>query len=122
MLVVRDVVLALDRKGGDLVLVDQRGSNIILCGERVGGGQDDIRTAFLQGPHQVGRLARYMQAGRDAQVFERLLLLEALADLAQDRHLKFRPIHPAAPALGLVDVFDIVVVHCCSFRCVAGVL
>ena len=87
VLVIGDVVLALDGKDRDLVVGDQRGGHIVLGGERVGGGQHHIRAASLQGLHQVGGLGGDVQAGRDAQPFERLLFRKALADQAQDRHL-----------------------------------
>ena len=111
VLVVRNVVLALDGEGGDFVDVDQRGRHVILRGERIGGRQNQVRAAFLQGARQVGCLGGDVQAGRHAHALERLLFLEALADLAQDGHFALGPVDAAAAAFGLVDVFDIVIAH-----------
>ncbi len=116
VLVIGDVVLAFDRKRGNLELVYQRRGDIILSRKRVGSGEDDVRAALLQRDHQVGGLGGHMQTRRNAQPFERLLLLEALADLAQDGHFALRPIHAAASAFRLVDVLDIVITHVMLLR------
>src|SRR5687767_11478520 len=58
-----------------------------------------------------------MQTSRDAQTLKRLLLFEALADLAQDRHLAFSPINTTTATFGLVNVLDIVIAHCYFIHC-----
>ena len=78
--VVRVVVLALDREDRDVVLLDERGGDVVLRGERVRRAEDDVGAAGLQRARQVRRLGRHVQAGRDAVAVERLLALEALAD------------------------------------------
>ena len=68
MLEVSDFVFALDREDGDFILIHQRGSNIILRGKRIGGSEDDVRAAFLQGDHQVGGFGGHMQTSRKGAV------------------------------------------------------
>jgi hypothetical protein len=87
------------------------GSNIILSGKRIRGSEDNVRAAFLQGDHQVRSFSGHMQTTGKAQSFERLFLLEAFADRAKNGHFAFRPIHATPSALGLINVFDIVVTH-----------
>ena len=111
VLVVGDVVFALDGVNGDLEMGDQRSRHIILRRERVGGGQDDIRPASVQGVHQVGGLGGHMQAGGNAQALQRALFFEALADQAQDGHLSLCPFDLPAPAFRQVDIFDIIIFH-----------
>ncbi len=111
MFVIGDVILALDGVGGNLVDVDQRGRHIVLRRERVRGGQNQVRAAFLERARQVAGLGGDVQAGRHADALERFLFLEALADLSQDGHLALRPVYAAAAALGLGVVFDIVIAH-----------
>ncbi len=50
----------------DPVPVRQRRRDVVLGGQRVGGGQRDGRAARLQQPHQHRGLGRDVQAGRDA--------------------------------------------------------
>jgi hypothetical protein len=98
--VVRVVVLALDRKARDVVLVDERRGDVVLRRERIGRAQHDVRAARLQRPHQVGGLGRHVQAGGDAVAAQRLLALEALPDLGEHGHLPVCPFDPALPLGG----------------------
>ena len=108
VLVVGVVVLALDGEGGDAVVLDQRGGDIVLGGQGVGGAQHDVHAAGLQGPHEVRGLGRDVQAGDGGQPFERLLLLEALADGAEHGHLALGPLDAAATGISEAEVFHIV--------------
>jgi len=47
MIVIGGVVFALDGVDRDFVIGDQRGGNIILSRERIGGAQDNISTTDL---------------------------------------------------------------------------
>ena len=80
VLVVRVVVLALDRERRDPVCVDERRGDVVLGRERVRGAEHDLGAARLERPHEVRGLGRDMEAGGDAVAGERLLALEALAD------------------------------------------
>ena len=95
VLVVRVVVLALDRERRDPVLVDERGRDVVLRRERVGRADDDVGAARLERAHQVRRLGRHVQAGGDPVAGQRLLGLEPLADRGQHRHLPVGPLDPA---------------------------
>ena len=95
VLVVRVVVLALDREGRDAVLVDERGGDVVLRRQRVGGADDDVGATRLKRAHQVRSLGGHVQAGRDPVAGERLLGLEALADRGEHRHLPVGPLDPA---------------------------
>jgi hypothetical protein len=97
--VVRVAVLATPGVDGDAVLRDERGSNVILRRQRVAGGEDDLRPAGLERPHQVGGLGRDVETGTDAEAVERPVALEALADETEDRHLSLGPLD-APDALG----------------------
>ena len=75
----------------DLGLLGQCGGDVVLRGERVGGGERRLRPARDQRADEVGRLRRDVQAGGHAHARERSLRGEPLADRAQDRHLRVRP-------------------------------
>ena len=75
----------------DPVLGDERGCDIVLGGQQIGRAQSDLGAAGLERPHQVGGFGRDMEARADPQSSKGLLLLEALADEPQNRHLPLRP-------------------------------
>ena len=108
VLVVGVVVLALDRKDGDLELVDERGRDVVLRRERVRGAEHDVRAAILQRAHQVGGLAGDVQAGGDAVARERLVGRETLADRSQDRHLPVGPLDPVDAFRREREILDVV--------------
>ena len=110
VLVIGRVVLALDGVDRHLVVRHQRRGDVVLRRERVRRGQHHIGAAGLQHAHQVGGLARHVQARGHAQPLERLLLLEALLDQIQHRHLARGPLHAEAALFGETNVFDVVVV------------
>ena len=62
VLVVRIVVLALDRERRDPVLLDEGGGDVVLGRERIGRADDDVRSAGLERAHQVRGLGRHVQA------------------------------------------------------------
>ena len=70
---------------------DERGDDVVLRAERVGGGHGDLRAAGGERPHEARRLGGHVQARADAQPVERPLGREALAQRAQDGHLLVRP-------------------------------
>ena len=108
--VVGVVVLALDGVDADAVVVDQRRGHVVLRGQRVAGAEDDVGAAGHQRAHEAGGLGGDVQAGADAHALERLLLLEALADGAQHRHVHVGPLDAQHALGGESDVFDVVVV------------
>jgi hypothetical protein len=75
----------------DLRLLRERGGDVVLRGQRVGGGERRVGPARDQRADEVGRLRRDVQAGGHAHARERSLRGEPLADRAQDRHLRVRP-------------------------------
>jgi hypothetical protein len=88
------VVLALDGEDGDLVVLDQGGGNVVLGAEGVRSAEPDVGPSELEGLHQVGRLRGHVEAGRDADSREGLLLGESLLDPAENGHGAGRPFHP----------------------------
>ena len=94
VLVVRVVVLALDREDGHVELLDERGRDVILRRQRVRRAEHDVRAPGLQRAGEVRGLGRHVQTGRDAVAGERLLALEALADRAEHRHVPVGPLDP----------------------------
>ena len=93
VLVVGLVVLAADRVGLDAVKGGQGRRHRIIRRERIGRAQGDLPTACFQREHQVGSLARHVQARRQPQPFERLVFREPLADQGEHRHLARGPVH-----------------------------
>ena len=91
MRVVRVVVLPFDGKDGHVVLLDERSRDVVLRGERIGGAEDDVGTAGLERAHQVRRLGRHMEAGRDAVPGKWLLPLEPVPDGGQHGHVPVGP-------------------------------
>ena len=59
---------------------DERGGDVILRGERVGGTKHDLCAAGLQRAHQVGCLRGDVQASSQAQAGQWLFSREALCD------------------------------------------
>ena len=106
--VVGVAVLAPPGIDGDPVVGHERRRHVVLRRERVGGGEDDLRSAGLERAHQVGGLGRDVEAGADAQPGQRLLGREPLADEAQDRHLALRPLDPPASLGGQAEVGHVV--------------
>ena len=100
-------VFALDGVDGD-ALVDQRRGDVVLRAQRIGGAEDQLGAAGVQGLHQMRGLGGDVQAGGDALPFERLLLAEPLADVGQDRHRTAGPFDAAVPLRGEVRVLDVV--------------
>jgi hypothetical protein len=95
--VVYFVVLALDGIDRDAVVAHQRGGHIILRRQRVGGAQNYGGAGIPQGDHQVGGLAGYMQARRNAHAGQGLRLDELVADDLQHRHGLESPLRAALP-------------------------
>ena len=108
--VVRLVVLALDGVDAHAVLLHERRGHVVLRAQRIAGAQHHVGAAGDQRAHEVGGLGGDVQAGADAHALERLLLLEALADGAQDRHVHVGPLDAQHALGGEIDVFDVVVV------------
>ena len=104
------VVLALDGVDADAVVLDERGGDVVLRGQRVGGAEHDVGAAGGQRAHEVGGLGGDVQAGADADALERLLLLEALADGPEHGHVHVGPLDAQHALGGETDVLDVVVV------------
>ncbi len=92
--VIAVLVLALDRVDRDAVILHQAGRDVVLGRQRVGGAQQEVGAAGLQGLGQVGGLGRDVQTGRHPHPGQRLFLLETLADRPQDRHVALGPLDP----------------------------
>ena len=106
--VVGVAVLAAPRVRRDPVLGDERRGDVVLGRERVRGGEEDLRAAGLERPHQVRGLGGDVEAGADAQALERAVALEALADQAQDGHLPLGPFDASDALGGEAEVRDVV--------------
>src|SRR5205085_6347718 len=98
------VVLALDGEHRDVVVTHERGSDIILRGERVGGAERNVGTAIAQRDAEVGGLSRDVQASTDAHALERLRLDEFLANGLQDLHGLVGPLDALLAEVGELDV------------------
>src|ERR1035437_5379529 len=107
MAVVHVSVGAVAGKGRDAVLGNQRRSGVVLSRERVGGAQDHVRPAGLEGPDEVCRLSGDMQASGDAPAGQRLLALEPLSDQSQNGHLALGPLDAALALAGKAKIRDV---------------
>src|SRR5712664_4603010 len=107
VLVIGVVVLAANGVRLDPVLRRERGGDRVVGRKRVGGAERNVGAARLEGQHQVGRLARHVEAGRELESLERLLLSEAGTDQSQNRHLALGPVDEVLALLGKVQVFDV---------------
>ncbi len=90
--VVAVAVLALVGEDGDLVAVHEGRRRVVLGRERVRGAEGELGPAGLERQHQHRGLGRHVQARAEADALERLLLGEALADLAEDGHELLGPL------------------------------
>jgi len=107
VLVVGVVVLAANGIGLDRVLLHQRGGDRIVGGKRVGCAQSDVGAGCFQRQHQVGRLARDMQAGCQLDALQGLFLREPPADQQQHGHLTRRPVDQVLALAGQLHVLDV---------------
>ena len=105
--VIAVLVFALDRVGRDSVILHQAGRDVVLGRQRVGGAQQEVGTAGLQGLGQVGGFGRDVQAGRHSHSGQRLFLLEPLADRPQDGHVALGPLDSFAALFSQRQVFDV---------------
>jgi hypothetical protein len=108
--------LALDSVDRHLVIRYQRGCDVVLRAQRVGGGQRHLGATRQQDAHQVGGLGSDVHGAGHADALEGLLSLEAFFDQIEHRHLLGGPLHAEAPALGQVDVGD-VILSCFGCNC-----
>ena len=108
MLIIGVVVLALNGKGRDPVMLHQRGGHIVLRGQWVRRAQHHFHAARFEGPHEIRRLGGDMEAGHGGQPFQRLFFLEALADGAQHGHFPLGPFDAALAGISEAEVFHII--------------
>ena len=92
--VVAALVLALDGVDGDAEVLHEAGGDVVLGRQRVRGDEHQVGPAGHEGPGQVGRLGRDVQAGRHPQARQRLLGLEPLADRPEHGHVALGPDDP----------------------------
>ena len=114
--VIGGVVLALDRVGGDVVILHQRGGHFILRRKRIRGAQHHIRAAIAQRDGQIGGFAGDVQARGHANALQRLFLDELLADQLQHGHVLIGPFDPALAFFGECDVLYVAVQFRCGFH------
>ncbi len=101
------VVLAVDGVAADAVLGHERRRHVVLGRERIRRHQRHVGATGLERTHQVGGLGGDVEAGADAQASQWLLLLEALADEPQDRHLPLSPLDTANTFIHQTEIGDI---------------
>ncbi len=113
VVVVSVVVLALDGEDRNALIAHQAGRNIILRGERIRRAQHNVGSAVAQADRQVRRLRRNVQARRDANAFQRLVLDEFFADNLQHLHGLVRPLNALLAQFGQFQALDIAINLCC---------
>jgi len=100
-------VLAGDGIHAHAVVAHERGSSVVLGGQRIGGTERHLRARSHERAHEVRRLGGHVHAGADAHALERALLGEALADAGEHRHIAVGPQNALLPLVGQVDVQNI---------------
>ena len=116
VLVVRLVVLALDREDLDAVIAHEVGGDIVLRREWVRGAERHVGATGLERNGEVRGFRRDVQTGGDTLSLERTLLGEPRLDLTQHRHGALRPLRAAASLIGERQIPHIVLHRCASAR------
>ena len=114
-------VFALDGKGRDAILGDQRRRDVVLSTQRIACAHRDTRSAVSQSQHQVGSFCCHVETGGHSQPVEGLFIAEALPYLPDDRHLPGGPtrscglrLTPAnCPSMWPCSVLDVVNISSC---------
>src|SRR5947209_2714315 len=101
------IVLALDGEDGNVVIPHQRHGHVILRTQRVGRAENYFSASIAHRDRQVCGFRRDMQARRDADAFERLVLDEVLADGLQHLHGLVRPLDALLSEIGKLDILYI---------------
>ena len=107
--VVGVVVLALDGEDRNIVIAHQAGGHVILRGERIGGAQHYVGAAVPQADGQVRGFGGDVQAGRNADALQRLVLDEFLADDLQDLHGLVGPVNSLLAEVGKIQALHITI-------------
>ena len=116
--IIRFVVFALDRVGGNIEIAIQGGGHFVLRGKGVRSAQHHVRTAVAKRDHKIRGFAGDVQACGNAQPLERLLLNKTLANDLQHRHLLLGPLNLALASIGQRNILYIALLEfCCSHKC-----
>ena len=107
--VVGVVVLALDGEDRNIVIAHQAGGHVILRGQRIRGAQHNIGAAIPQADGEVRGLGGDVQAGRNPNALQRLVLDEFLADDLQNLHGLVRPVNPLLAQIGKIQTLYIAI-------------
>src|SRR5271165_1329470 len=113
MVVVSIVVFALDGEDGNVMVADEAGSHVILRGQWVRGAKHHVGSAVAQADREIRGLRRNVQAGRNADALQWLILDEFLADNLQHFHGLVRPLNALLSQVGQFYVLD-VAIHSCG--------
>src|SRR5580692_1526613 len=92
VVVIRVVVFTLDGVHGNVLIADQAGGDVVLRREGIRGAENYVGAAVAQADRQVRGFGGDVQAGGDADAFQRLVLDEFLADNLQHLHGLVRPL------------------------------
>ncbi len=111
--VVRIVVLALDGEDGNVVVADEAGGHVVLRGQRIRSAERHVGAAVAQGIIEVRGLGGHVQAGRNADALERLVLDEFLADDLQNLHRLVRPLDAFLAQIGQFKILYVASDCCC---------
>src|SRR5438132_1600951 len=107
--VISVAVLSLDGEHRNPVIAHQAGRDIILRRKRIRRAQHHISAAIAQADRQIRGFRRYMQAARNTDAFQRLVLNKFLADDLQNLHGLVRPFNPLLAEIGEVQVLDVTI-------------
>ena len=107
MRVVRLVVLALNGVRRNVVIAHQAGRDVVLRRKWIRSTKHNVGAAVAQGDSQVGSLGRNVQAGRNANALQRLVLDEFFADDLQNLHRLVGPVNALFAQIGKFNVGDV---------------
>ncbi len=107
--VVGIVVLALDGEDRNVVIAHQAGGHVILRGQRVRSAQHHIGAAVPEANGQVRGFGGHVQAGRNPNALQGLVLDEFLADDLQDFHGLVGPVNPLLAQIGKIQALHITI-------------
>ena len=110
--VIAVVVLALDGEHRNAMIAHQAGGYIVLRGKRVGSAEHHFGATIAQCDPKIRRFGGDVQAGRDADRLQGLVLDKFLADDLQHFHRLAGPLDALFAHIREFDVLD-VAIHLC---------
>jgi len=117
VLIIGFSVFGADGEYGNFEIPHQRRRDVVLGAEGVGGAEDQVGAAGLDGTGEVGGFGGDMQAGAHAHSLEGFPFGEFVADLLQDGHVAVGPEDAFFTFVGVFFEVFYMVIHLSSRSC-----